>query len=304
MDKPGFTESNHPALLYQSMLADEVRMTRYRQAIRQVVRPGDVVADLGAGTAVLALMAVQAGASRVYAIDNRGPSLTVAERIVHANHAGDRIRLVKGDARDVDIGEPVDVIVNELIGDFGTDENISECVRGFASRHLKPDGRIIPEQLRTWLLPVEYRGEFRGVWRQDFHGLDLRAALEFTCQSEPVMYPLRQRQHELAPAALVEDIRFHAGMAERNTRIELHFDISSPGTLQGFMGYFEATLTDGIDIVSYPCYPTCHWNNWNWPVTPPVAVAAGQHIEATLAARKNMVAAGWELDWQLRQDLG
>lgn len=300
MDKPAFTESNHPALLYQSMLADEVRMHRYQQAIRQAVKPGDVVADLGTGTGVLALMAVQAGASRVYAIDNRSPSLAVAERIVQANHAGDRIRLVKGDARNVDIGEPVDVIVNELIGDFGTDENISECVRGFANRHLKVDGRIVPEQLRTWLLPVEYRDEFRGVWREDFHGLDLRAALEFPCQSEPVMHPLRQRQHELAPAVLVEDVRFHAGMAERDTRIKLHFDIARPGILQGFAGYFEAVLTDDIEIVSYPCYPGCHWNNWNWPVTPPVAVEPGQHIEAALSARKNMVAAGWLLDWRLR----
>ena len=64
-----WTAGNHPAVHYQDMLSDHERMRRYRQAIEAVVRPGDVVADLGTGLGVLALMAVRAGASFVYAID-------------------------------------------------------------------------------------------------------------------------------------------------------------------------------------------------------------------------------------------
>jgi hypothetical protein len=64
-DRP-YRESNHPALYYQDMIGDTRRMARYRAAIEAVVRPGDVVADLGTGLGVLAMMAVQAGAARVY----------------------------------------------------------------------------------------------------------------------------------------------------------------------------------------------------------------------------------------------
>ena len=46
-------------------------MGRYRDAISRVVGPGDVVADLGTELGVLALMAAQAGAKRIHAIDNR-----------------------------------------------------------------------------------------------------------------------------------------------------------------------------------------------------------------------------------------
>ena len=105
-----FTETNNPALYYQDMLADHVRMERYRQAINRVIRPGDVVADLGTGLGVLALMAYQAGAARVYAVDNRPRSLWVAEQIVRANGAENDVHLVEGDAREVQLPEPVDVI--------------------------------------------------------------------------------------------------------------------------------------------------------------------------------------------------
>lgn len=78
VDPSQFTETNHPALHYQQMLADHLRMQRYRQAIAQTVRTGDLVADLGTGLGVLALMAVQAGTARVYAVDNRPNALWMA----------------------------------------------------------------------------------------------------------------------------------------------------------------------------------------------------------------------------------
>lgn len=298
MGNPTFTETNHPALYYQSMLADDVRMTRYRAAIEQAVRPGDVVADLGTGTAVLALMAVRAGARRVYAIDNRPHVMAIAECVIQANHAEEVVRLVEGDVREVELEEPIDVIVNELIGDFGTDENIFECVHVFAHRNLKSGGRILPCYLKTFLVPVEYGNEFRGVWRKDFYGIDLHTAVDFPCKSEPVMYGLRYHPKELSTPFLVEDVTFGPDMGERSLVNDCCFKITTAGTLQGFVGYFEATLADGIGIKNYPCYPSCHWENWNWPVSPPLSVEPGQHIEATLTARPDMIAAGWTMDWK------
>lgn len=281
------------------MLADEVRMRRYREAITRTVRPGDVVADLGTGLGVLALMAAQAGAQRVYAIDNRPALISITRRIVEVNAAADRVRVVEGDVRVVEIEEPVDVIVNELIGDFGTDEGIVECVKAFAGRHLKPDGRIVPSRLRTFLVPAQYGDEFRGVWRRDYCGLDLRPAGEVVCQPEPLMYGLRERPRELARPALLDDAVFSREMPDRCTVLRRRFTIQAAGILQGFVGYFEATLAEGIELTNYPCYVSCHWQNWNWPVSPPRLVEPGQRIEVTLDARPNMVAAGWTLQWSL-----
>ncbi len=297
-DNAELTENDHPALMYQAMLADEVRMERYARAIAQVVRPGDVVADLGTGLGVLALMAARAGAKRVFAIDSRPGALWVAERLVAANEGGERVELVEGNVREVTLDEPVDVIVNELIGNFGTDEGIHESVRMFARNNLKPDGRILPESLRTYLVPAEYDREFRGIWRQDNAGLDLRPAIAIPCKPEPVMHSLRRRPKELAPAFCLEDITFSARMERRAMTVDFQFEIDKPGTLQGFVGYFDATLAEGITIDNYPCYPTCHWENWNWPVSPPVEVEPGQVIDVTMLTKTDMFAQGWVVRWR------
>lgn len=300
LDLSTLKESNHPALWYQPMLADDLRMRRYRRAIERVVKPGDVVADLGTGTGVLALMALNAGAARIYAIDRQPRALWIAERLIRANGAADRVVLIEGDAARVILPEPVDVVVNELIGDFGTDEEIFAAVAGFAAGNLKPGARMLPRRLRTYLVAAEYDREFRGVWCRDNAGIDLRAAVDLPCRGEAVMYGLRRRPRELAGPVLLEDIVFGPAMGHRPTTREVALTVESDGVLQGFVGYFDATLAGRERLRPYPCWPSCHWRNWHWPVSPPLAVRAGQRIAATLTMTPGVSALGWSLAWTLR----
>ena len=53
---------------YQAMMVDRVRMEAYRRAIGAVC-PGKVVCEVGVGLAPLSLMALEAGATRVYAVE-------------------------------------------------------------------------------------------------------------------------------------------------------------------------------------------------------------------------------------------
>jgi len=62
------------------------------------VQPGDVVADLGAGSAVLSIAAVRLGASRVAAIEIDHDSIGNAEENVRANHVGSQVEIIEGDA--------------------------------------------------------------------------------------------------------------------------------------------------------------------------------------------------------------
>jgi ribosomal protein L11 methyltransferase len=63
-----------------------------------VVRPGDVVADLGAGSAVLSIAAIKLGAARAAAIEFDADAIENAERNAERNGVGDRVTVIEGDA--------------------------------------------------------------------------------------------------------------------------------------------------------------------------------------------------------------
>lgn len=297
-----YEEASHWALVHQVMLADKVRMEGFQQALKSTVRPGDVVADIGTGTGIMALLALQAGAARVYAIDHNPAALWLAHRIARANNADHNIIFLEADASTVELQERVDVIVCEMIGTFGTDEGIFEVIQGFANRNLKPDGRIIPSRLQTYLAAVEYCEEFRGVWQEDFMGLDLRAGVDYPSRSHPLLHFLRYQPVEVSPPAIVEDLSFGPGNDKRPGWLTTRMTINRNGTLQGFVGYFIAKLIDGITLMNYPCYSGCNWNTWNWPVSPPLAVRPGQFIEVTLLTSREKDSLDWQLCWELQAD--
>jgi ribosomal protein L11 methyltransferase len=63
-----------------------------------VIRPGDRVADLGAGSAVLAIAAAKLGAVQVTAIELDHDAIANAEENVLRNGVADRVTVIEGDA--------------------------------------------------------------------------------------------------------------------------------------------------------------------------------------------------------------
>ncbi len=81
-----------------------------------VLRDGDTVADLGAGSAVLAIAAAKLGASRVYAIELDGEAIADAEMNVAANGVADRVHVFEADAASMlPLVSPVRVILANII---------------------------------------------------------------------------------------------------------------------------------------------------------------------------------------------
>jgi ribosomal protein L11 methyltransferase len=84
--------------------------------LQDVVSPGLVVADLGAGSAVLAIAAARLGASRVFAIEYDHDAIADAEENVRRNGVDAIVHVFEGDAGIfLPLVAPVDVIVANII---------------------------------------------------------------------------------------------------------------------------------------------------------------------------------------------
>ncbi len=135
------------------MLHDDRRTSDYIAALRQAVRPTDIVLDVGTGSGVLAIAAARAGARHVYAVE-ASDIADVAERMFAANGVQDRVTLVRGWSRDIQLSEPADLIVAELIGNEPLEEEILETTLDARRRLLKPGARLIPHMLELVVRPL------------------------------------------------------------------------------------------------------------------------------------------------------
>jgi predicted O-methyltransferase YrrM len=94
------------------MLHDDRRTGDYVEALAEAVRPGDVVLDIGTRSGVLAIAAARAGARRVYAVE-ASDIAEVAERVFATNGVQDKVTLIPGWSRHIELPEPADLLVSD-----------------------------------------------------------------------------------------------------------------------------------------------------------------------------------------------
>ncbi|MDE3053349.1 MAG: 50S ribosomal protein L11 methyltransferase [Gemmatimonadota bacterium] len=112
--------------------------------LQQVLRPGDRVADLGAGSAVLSIAAAKLGASRVAAIELDPDAIGNAEANVAANGVGGPVRVIQGDAALLlPLVAPVDLVLANILSSV-----IRELLPAIAAA-LAPGGRAIFSGIMT-----------------------------------------------------------------------------------------------------------------------------------------------------------
>ncbi len=106
--------------------------------MQDVVRPGQTVADLGAGSAVLAIAAAKLGARRAIAIELDPGAMGNADENVARNGVGEQVTLIRGDAAVLlPLIAPVHVILANIISSVLIE--LSPAMR----RALAPGGRAI-----------------------------------------------------------------------------------------------------------------------------------------------------------------
>jgi protein arginine N-methyltransferase 1 len=168
------------------MLHDDRRTNDYSAALREAVRPTDVVVDIGTGSGVLAIAAARAGARHVYAVE-ASDIADVAERVFACNGVQDKVTLIRGWSRDSELPEPADLLVTEVIGNEPFEEEILETTLDARRRLLKPDARLVPHTLELVVRPLlipDAEARQRSIGRQaverwrDLYGIEFQPLLD------------------------------------------------------------------------------------------------------------------------------
>jgi protein arginine N-methyltransferase 1 len=143
--------------IHEEMLKDQVRTRTYQMAIQNNAHlfQDKIVLDVGCGTAILSMFAVQAGARHVYAVDYSS-IIDQARQIVNRNGFSDSITLIKGKVEEIELPvSTVDVIISEWMGYCLLYESMLDTVIFARDKWLIPNGIVFPDKAVMYLCAME-----------------------------------------------------------------------------------------------------------------------------------------------------
>ena len=267
-------------IVYTSMERDEYRNQRYRTAFKRHLKD-KVVVDVGTGpSAVLARMALEAGARHVYAVELLEETFQKARSFIASQGLADRISVIHGDARSVQLPEPADWCISEIVGAIGGAEGAAVIIDQ-ARRLLKNPGNMLPKRSVTKIAGCAIPdGSFRWgfseiaasyverIFAQVGRPFDLRLCVKNVASN-----------HLLTGAATFEGLDYSVpGAIESRHEIELK--VSAAGTITGFLVWLTLEVDEGevVDILE----SQSSWLPVYLPAFPEgVNVGQGDRITAT-----------------------
>jgi protein arginine N-methyltransferase 1 len=280
---------------HREYLGDRSRVSAFARAIGEVVRPGDVVLDLGAGTGLLGLLACRAGAARVYSIDE-GSIIEVARELAKTNAFAERMVFIKGLSTRIDLPEKADVVVADQIGRFGFEAGMFEYFRDARGRLLKPEGCSIPSRITFYAAPVERPDLSAQIefWHTAPAELDFRPVRNLAANTG---YPARLQPEDLLgePASL--------GSLDPATAdpgpwsLEASVLATRPGLLHGIGGWFVARLSDGVSMSNGPlAAERINRRNVFFPIDRPTPLERGDRVRIAFRIFPSQLLVAWTVE--------
>ena len=127
--------------VYEEILKDSPRLSTYRNAIlrNRYLFKDKVVLDLDCGTGILSFFAVQAGARKVYAVDDSA-MVNLAATFARKNGLDSQIEFIQSKVSDLQLPEQVDILLSDWMGVFLLLDSAVDKLLLARDKWLKPDG--------------------------------------------------------------------------------------------------------------------------------------------------------------------
>jgi type I protein arginine methyltransferase len=269
---------------YGGMIADRLRMDAYVRALGAVVRPGAVVADIGAGGGILSLVACRLGAARVYAIEPND-AISLLRDAAIANGFEQRIVPLQDISLRVTLPELADVVVSDLHGVLPPFQGSLAALADARARLLRPGGAMVPACDTIYAALVEsdelYARHAR-AWDEPPLGLDLGSARALAVNS--------WTKGRVEPGQLLSEPRawavldYAAGVDHRISGTVAWTGLQRAGVAHGLLVWFDSRLAEGVELSNSPACEELVYGSAFFPLERPVSLSAAHEVTVALRA--------------------
>jgi 16S rRNA G966 N2-methylase RsmD len=262
------------------MVVDPVRAAAYFAAIRETVKPGAVVADVGAGPGMLGVYAATLGARRVYLIEPDA-SVYAAAALAEENGVADRIEIIRAPSNEIELAERADVIISDLRGVTPFHGQHFAAAADMRRRLLAPGGICIPRRDVVMSALVEDGAMYDRTVRA---WSDMPVSLShesFTQLLANRWYLARATGEQL--------------LSDPSSFVTLDYDLPTPplarrweakatrdGEAHGLLLWFDAELTNTVSFSNSPAAPSALYGQAFFPFAPSITLRRGERLALDL----------------------
>jgi type II protein arginine methyltransferase len=237
---------------YHTQIAtDAARIAAWQAALADVVRPGMLALEIGAGSGILAMLAARAGAEVVSC--EKSPVLAaIAEEAIRLNGLSGQVRVVGKSAENLhvpaDLPRLADMLMLDLFADRLFDFRPFEVIRS-ASRLLRPGAVTVPKRVslegalanfRRWSRMVPGR-----VANFDLSVLADLSSMSIALDASEPDLALCSATETMVSATLPADLPAESGASERTL-------VSSGGPVNGIALWLRLELAPGHVLEAKP----------------------------------------------------
>ena len=240
-------------LLYDFMTADQVRVDAYQRAFLAQVQD-KVVLDIGTGQdALLARLALAAGARKVYAVEVIPEAAARATQLVRDLGQSDRIEVICGDMQSITIPETVDICTQGIIGNIGSSDGIvpiwNSATRWFADTYAAIPSRCVTQLAAVELPPELKRPQLSSLAADYTETIFTNEGRRFDIRLCVRNFP---ESAKLSSASLFEDLNFQQPM-QANDSGRLHLNFERDGRFDGVLLWTEVETMPGevVDFLNH-----------------------------------------------------
>ncbi|MCK5152628.1 MAG: 50S ribosomal protein L11 methyltransferase [Candidatus Thorarchaeota archaeon] len=248
-----------------SLLGQRTRILKFAEAIQRVVKPKTRVVDIGTGSGVLAMLAAQAGASEVTAIDINADSIEYAKMAARMNGLEERIQFEVTHFIDFIPKKRYDVIICEMLSSMMLIEQQIPASRHAVEHLMKPDGIMIPRSLTIYVALTQCDH----IWsRFRVHNLKFPRLPQTITKGETI---------DLSD--LIEVAQFDLTALDMDSKVEttVEMKVIQKGEVHGLVGLFDGVVHEDIRL-----NPDDGWRELFIPFEKSIQVIEGDEIVVKL----------------------
>jgi protein arginine N-methyltransferase 1 len=277
------------------MVTDGSRLA-YQRALHSVVEPDSIVADIGAGTGIMSMMACSVGAAHVYAVEP-DDVIEIARSMAAANGFADRISFIQGVSSAVELPRPADVIVSDLRSMLPLYERHIPSIIDARERLLAPGGRLIPRADNIWAALVhdaELYVSYEEPWLRNDYGLDMSAGHDVAVNMW--RKALLRPEQVLVPPKLWASLDYET-IDDPDVGASMTWTVEQVGSTHGLAVWFDAELDEENRFSNAPGRPELVYGQAFFPWTRPVSIEPGDVV--TVDLRADLVGDDYVWSWAI-----